>query len=330
MKIRQMKNLTKTTTIIGTLVIGLIMLSPMTVLPNVNAQQNKNSEPQLPPAAAELESTLAQQIHIHPGWIYMMSWDSQTATVNYLGPADSNPYKAKMYMQPTSTLAKGIGIKQDSTSGSTAEYKEVSDFKSIASNTNSNLLQIVNAMNSNSQHWLQAGLFYDNGQIYGSPAWRMQYDSIQTGGCFTGDFNSVSVPQTVNAGDNMEEFIKADGTQPGVYSMGENDLSNNHGTVFGFSESNDSGKTINLGDIVVGSCNYSSGPMEEEQSAAFFPTNFNWGSQAFTMGFYDTPTSGKTTNITGWFTPWGNSCISLSPNPPPTTPAVATFVATSC
>lgn len=308
--------------IFSTLVLTIVISIFSPQLSSVAASTSNNSA--IPLHAAILEKSLAQQVHDHKGWIYLMSWNTTSATVDYVGSADSNPYKAKFYMNPISTtINKGVGIIKDTSASGTAIYKEVMDFNSKASNTNSNLLQIVNAMNSNNQHWMQAGLFYDTNGFYGTPAWRMQYDSIQTGGCFTGDFNSVSAAQTVSAGDSIESYIKADGTQQGVYAMGENDLSNSHGTVFGFSESSDTGTTINLGQIDNGACHYSSGPEEEEQSSAVFPVAYNWNSQLFTFGFYDTPSSGKTASVTGWKTPWGSSCVSVST--PNVSPAQATF-----
>lgn len=331
-------NLSKNIQTVAMMAIVAAIMAPSIGTQTSYAADMNTDHSVLPTHAANLERSLSQQIHGHTGWIYLMSWNSTSATVDYVGPAESNPYKAKLYMTPTvsagpltasTTINKGVGIVKDTSAPGTAIYKEVMDFNSKASNTNSNLLQIVNAMNSNNQHWIQAGLFYDNAGLYGSPAWRMQYDSIQTGGCFTGDFNSVSAPQTVSTGDSIESFIRADGTQAGVYAMGETDLSNNHGTVFGFSEMSDTGTTINLGQQPdVGACHYSSGPEEEEQSASIFPVAYNWGSQLFTFGFYDTPTSGKTVSVTGWNTPWGSSCVGVST--PPVSPAQATFTATSC
>lgn len=85
MKIQNKK--TKTTIIISALAIGLVLLSPTTVLPSISAQT-----PIKPSQAMQFEQQIAEQIKIHRGWVGVMSWDSTGATIHYLGPAAKNPY----------------------------------------------------------------------------------------------------------------------------------------------------------------------------------------------------------------------------------------------
>lgn len=88
------KKSTTTTTIMASLIIGLIMLSPITILPNAKAQQIPQ-EPQLPAAATELKNYMHQQLAQHPGWVGMMTWDSDSESLSYLGPGDKNPYRVE-------------------------------------------------------------------------------------------------------------------------------------------------------------------------------------------------------------------------------------------
>ena len=268
----------------------------------------------------------------------MISWNSTSVKFDYLGPADSNPFKVKNTVPPptnqqtvrpltaSTILETGVAPTMDR-SGSTSEYKEIQDFTSKASNTNTDLYQVLNAMSSANSHWLQVALTYDNGDVIGSsPSWRVAYNGWTISSCGN-DFSTASVAQTESAGDSIESYIRADASQAGQYTMGVTDTTQNNGALSGFSISGDTGHSINLGQQTGNGCTYPSGPMEEEISGAIFPTKYNFGSQAFTMGFYDTSTSGKTTSVSGWNSAVGNSCISTSTQ---NNPAKATFTYGSC
>jgi len=182
-------------------------------------------------------------------------------------------------------------------------------------------------MNSGNSHWLQVGLLYDSGDLIGaSPSWRVQYNSWTTSSCGI-DFNTASVAQTESTGDSIESYIMADASQAGHYTMGVTDTTQNNGALTGFSVTGDSGHSINLGQQTGSGCTYPSGPMEEEISNVIFPTKYNFGHQPFTMGFYDTSTSGKTTSVNGWNAGVGSTCISTSTQ---NNPAKATFTYGSC
>ncbi|GEM_PF-1892441 len=321
------------TTIMGAVLIGLLMFSPSAVLPYVNAQQ-VNRESNLPPVAQKLLDYMHQQFEKHPDWVGMMRWNTTAASFDYLGPANQNPYRVHgIFMQPTGVLNGGVGIVSDRSNGGTSEWKEISTYTNQAlSSTNTDLFQVLNAMNSNSAHWLQVAAVYDNAQLIGTTGvgWKVTIDSFSTSACSTTGEWFVSSPiQTyMQSGHSMQSFLYADQSQAGHYDAGVTDTSANNGYLYGFGITGDSGSTINLGETDIGSCHFSSGPEQEEQSdgSTTNPTKYN--NEAYAMGFYDTPTSSETTSVQNWETPWLSSCMGLSPNPPPTSPAVATFTYT--
>lgn len=295
----------------------------------------------LPPHVVTAINYMHQQISLHPGWVGMISWNATSAKFDYLGPASSNPFKVNQAGHPptgqqggapppaaSTLLSTGVSPTQDTTSGSTSEFKEIQDFKSNASNTNTDQYQILNAMSSGNNHWFQVGLTYDNGDVIGaSPSWRAAYNSWTVSNCGN-DFSTASVAQTESTGDSIEAYIMADASQAGHYTMGITDVTKNNGALTGFSVTGDSGHSINLGQQADGTtCIYPSGPMEEEISGAIFPTKYNFGHEPFTMGFYDTSTSGKTTSVNGWNAATGSSCISTSTQ---NNPAKATFTYGAC
>jgi hypothetical protein len=269
-------------------------------------------------------------------WTVTVSWNATHATVDYEGPADKNPYKLDSASttsiigedKSVSTAAvstqiqRAVAPTKSSTASGTAIWKETMTFSAKATNTNSNHYQVLNAMNSANTHWLQAGLVYDLNQLHGSQVWKMAYNVWKISDCSNTFFGAQQI--TVTAGDTIESSINAEASQSGTYVFAGTNISRNTGVLLGYSLAGDSGNTINLGQRT-SSCSsaWPSGPMVEQKSAALFPTKYNFGTQVFTMGFYDTPTSSKTTSVSGWNSPVGAStCVNVSTT---TSPAKATF-----
>lgn len=283
----------------------------------------------IPMHAEELRISLSHQLLAHPDWVYMMSWNSTAATVDYLGPAKSNPHLVRgVSMAPIGTLDKVISTNSDtSNSGSTSEWKEVANFTNQKiTSTSSDLFQILDALSSNRAHWFQIGVVYDNANLLSStPSWRVAYNSFNTSACTTyGEWFVASQPQNMNPGDSIQSYIYADTAQAGHYILGEKDYTTNTGTLYGFGVSGDTGHVINLGEIDTNACHYTAGPEQEEQSnGSIVPTSFT--NERYSMGYYDTPTSQVTKSIFGWNAPWGTGCVTLDPIPPPTNPASVTF-----
>ncbi|HEX5456822.1 MAG TPA: hypothetical protein VFX64_00375 [Candidatus Nitrosotalea sp.] len=283
----------------------------------------------VPMHAEKLRVSLAQITSAHPGWVYMMSWNSTYSGIDYLGPAGSNPHIVHgVYMTPMGVIDNGISTNSDTTNGdTTSEWKETSDFTNQKiTSSSTDLFQILDVLNSNGAHWLQIGVLYDNANLINpTPSWRVAYNSFSTSTCSsTGEWFVSSPPQTMSPGDSMESYIYADTTQAGHYIMGETDFTANTGTLYGFGISGDTGSTINLGEIDNGSCHYSAGPEQEEQSnGSTIPVSFS--DEQYTMGYYDAPSSSRTNSVFSWNSPWGTSCVTLNPSPPPTNPASATF-----
>jgi hypothetical protein len=308
------------------MILGMVLLVPNLQFIYAEPWNNHYS---IPIHVEKLKESISQQISAHPDWVYMISWNSSGEKIDYIGPASSNPHIVRgVSMAPTGVIDKGISTNSDTTNGGlSSEWKEVSDFtnqKLVSSSTD--LFQILDALNSNSAHWMQIGVLYDNADLIGtSPSWRVAYNSFSTVTCSsTGEWFVASPPQTMNPGDSIESYIYADTSQAGHYIMGESDFTTSTGTLYGFGISGDTGSTINLGEVDVGSCHYSAGPEQEEQSnGSTIPVSF--ADEQYSMGYYDTPTSSRTNSVSSWNTQWGTSCVTLNPNPPPTNPAAVTF-----
>ncbi|MGI0006746.1 MAG: hypothetical protein ACREAR_01975 [Nitrosotalea sp.] len=317
-------SLAKSNGIIMAILFAIILTNPQLVL----AAEPINHNP-IPLHAEKMRISLAETISAHPNWVYMMSWNSTSSTVDYLGPAGSNPHIVHgVYMAPTGVIDKGISTNADATNGGMAsEWKEVSDFTNQKiTSSSTDLFQILDALNSNSAHWLQVGVLYDNANLINpTPSWRVAYNSFSTSTCSsTGEWFVTSLPQTMNPGDSVESYVYVDTSQAGHYVMGETDSTANTGTLYGFGISGDAGSTINLGEVDVGACHYSAGPEQEEQSnGSTIPVAF--GDEHYAMGYYDTSSSSRTNSVFSWNSPWGTSCITLNPSPPPTNPADITF-----
>lgn len=309
------------------MMIILVMVISTPILHLSNAEPLSSSH-QVPAHAESLMKSVSRQLAVHRDWVLMVSWDNSSAKIDYLGPISSNPHMVHgVAMAPTNLLDNGISAQSDTTSGSTSEWKATANFTNQAVSSSSvDLFQILNALSSNSAHWIQVGVTYDNADLMGtSPSWRVAYDSFGTGTCSsTAEWFVSSAPQRFASGDAIQSYIYADTSQPGHYIMGASDTRTSTGTLYEFGISGDSGTNIRLGEVDTGSCRYSAGPEQEEQSnGSTFTASFS--DEKYAMGYYDTPSSSITKSVTGWNSLWGTSCVSLNPSPPPTNPASATF-----
>lgn len=312
------------TAIVGIAMMALMISSPMTILPNVNAQNQSSSLSEVIPVHAKATlDQIREQVNLHKGWIGMMSWDGNSVSIDYVGPMESNPYKNTnpgLRLDPNPQVNDADAIKKDTTSSSTAIFKEVGTVTAKKStDTTVNLFNVLNAMSSNNNRWIQVGLFYNNYLGTVTNAWHLDYTSIDT----STDANTfspvVSPALTMSTGDTVKLFINADTTFGGQYTMGENDVTNNHGASYTFSLSSDTGHTINLGEVVVSGRYYPSGPQMEEHASG--SNIYKWGTQVYTFDFYDTSTSSSTTSVTGWNGQEGNFGTVSTTN----SPSSATF-----
>jgi hypothetical protein len=288
----------------------------------------RTSDHAIPAHAENLRESISSQLSAHKDWVLMESWNPTGAKIDYLGPAASNPHKIHgVAMAPTNLLDNGIAATSDTTSGSTSEWKETANFANQAiSSTSVDLFQILDALSSDSAHWIQVGVVYDNANLINStPSWHVAYDSFSTSSCSnTAEWFVSSGPQNFSSGDPIQSYIYADTSQPGHYVMGASDAKANTGTLYEFGISGDTGTNIKLGEADVSFCHYSAGPEQEEQSnGSTFTVSFS--DEQYAMGYYDTPSSSLTTSVTNWNNLWGTNCVSLNPSPPPTNPASATF-----
>ncbi len=312
------------TAIFGIIVIGLIISSPMTIIPSVNAQSKSTPLSDVIPSHAKATlDQIREQVNLHSGWVGMMSWDGNSVSIDYLGPMESNPYKNTSHdlrLDPSPQVNDADAIKKDTTASGTAIFKEVGTVTALkSSDTTVNLFNVLNAMSSDNNRWIQVGLFYNNYLGTVTNAWHLDYNSIETSNGANTFSPVVSPALTMSTGDTVKLFINADTTFGGQYTMGENDITNNHGASYTFSLSGDTGHTINLGEVVVSGSYYPSGPQMEEHASG---TNiYKWNTQAFTFDFYDTSTSSSTTSVTGWNGQEGSSGTVSTTN----SPASATF-----
>lgn len=285
-------------------------------------------ESHMPANAEKLRESVSWQLAVHRDWVLMVSWNNSSAKIDYLGPASSNPHIVHgVAMAPTNLLDNGIGAASDATSGSTSEWKTTANFTNQAVSSSSvDLFQILNVLSSNSAHWIQVGVVYDNANLINpTPSWHVAYDSFSTGTCSSSaEWFVSSGSQNFSAGDPIQSYIYADTSQPGHYVMGASDTRTNAGTLYEFGVSGDTGTKINLGEVDVSYCHYSAGPEQEEQSNGSISTAA-FSDEKYAMGYYDTPTSSLTNSVTSWKSLWGTSCVSLNPSPLPTSPASATF-----
>lgn len=314
------------------IVLGLMLLSPMMTASVKATAPEATIDSQIPAHAAKVHDEITNQLKTHPDWIGMMKWDQNGATIEYLGPQDSNKFKApdsiksQLQLSPAGPINTGRAPTKDTTASGTAIYKEVSDFTTKASTTTGvNLFQILNALSSDKSHWIQGGVFYDKAGLLGTPSWRFDIDSWATTTAANCNEDSgvpvISSALNMAAGDSVEEYIYQQSGSPGQYNIGITDITKNNGYVISKTYSGDSGSTINLGQVTCTDSGgaqyvYASGPEVEEHDSAAASHTYNFSTIAYTEGYYDTSTSSKTTSVTGWQSTWGCGATNSATNSP--------------
>jgi hypothetical protein len=280
------------------------------------------------PLAEQAQHKIDEQLSLHSGWVGFLSWNSNNATILYLGPAELNPYSVKHIrlnhhmINASSNTGSGEAennplpdrpvnerdaILSDTTSGSTAEFEEDANYNLKASDDPLiNFDTWLNAINSNHQYFLQVTPFYDERSVWGpTPAWRMDYDVVVESTCLDySGYPSVSAPiSAFNPSDPVKAYIRANTNTAGEYTMGVFDNLSLIGQSSSFTLPNDNGHNINLGHDQMNSfpnCGYASGAQVEEDSDGSGET-WNFGSMSYTYGFYDTSTSSQTTSVNGFY-----------------------------
>jgi len=311
-------------------IIALLMMVPSIVVPNVNAETPSvtyTNQMPIPDSVVPTYNLMKHELAQNPGWFGTMSWDSHGAKIDYVGPADTNPFRVKATifteMSPSAPINIGVAPTSDR-GGATSEYKEVQNFTAQASNVSTvDEYQILNALNSNSSDWIQDGLVYDIAGIYHQAnVWKQIIDFWTKSPCAhdnTGFPTGGTI--TVTAGDSIQSYIYADQTHAGQYDIGISDLTQSTGRLSSISVSGDTGSVINLNQITCGGGAYTSGPQMEEHDTSNSSKIYSFASMSYPQGYYDTTTSAKTTSVSSWHGANGCGATVTTAN----NPAKATF-----
>jgi len=307
-------------------ILSIVLMLPNSTMLTANAVL-QHSHPDLPSQAQKSQQQIDEQMDLHPDWIGILTWNSTNASIRYLGPGDSSPYKidhAHWGHTPPTVNATRQSIASSGTIISSSPlvtaYKTVNVFDSIywhyfgggnsiykiqqsyplvASSTSGvDLEHWLDSKNSNTNKWLQVSAVYDKALFYGaSPSWYVFFDRWDTTsgtGCSEDSTypQHISVPFTT--GNTATAYIRADSVTAGRYIM-EVDSGSNGGSI-SMNISGDTGHNIDIGRT--SNCNkvFGSGAQVEEDATS--PSGiFYYGTNTYTYGFYDTSTSSKNTSI---------------------------------
>ncbi|MGI0068919.1 MAG: hypothetical protein ACREAN_01540, partial [Nitrosopumilaceae archaeon] len=229
-------NKTKTAAIMTALVIGLVLLSPTTIIPNVHAQI-QTAKYGLPPVKLSSEAAqqviqvqqyVSEQIHLHPGWIGLLSGTSNGVTLQYMGPADKDPYYianlhetakksgSRLVLAPSNHPQAQAGPSSYGSSSYTTAYEIQQNFNNKASTNNAvDFMQVLNALNVGSTHWMQNGFTYDIADLtHKGVGYYAVYDSYTIGG---NEDTGFPVYDALSVNTSTDEIA-------------ENDYANNDGT----------------------------------------------------------------------------------------------------
>ena len=312
------KNKTKTaTTIISALVIGLVLLSPTTIIPQVSAQTSHFGLPSIKLSSdvsnqvIQMQQYVSNQIHLHPTWIGLFSGNSSGVTIQYLGPADKNPYYlgnivgtskgsgAQLRLSPTNNPTAQAGPASYGSSSYTTAYEIQQDFHNISSsNSNVDFIQVLNALNVDSTHWMQSGFTDDVNNLTGKGVgYYAVYDSYHVNSGEDGGFPVYDSITVSSATDLIVQNDYANGD--GTYTMYTTDNANGHftGLIVGYS---DSGANMKLGHVTENSGFVDiSGSMSEEESKT--STTWSWGTQTYYLAYWN---CSGCTELTTTNNPW--------------------------
>jgi hypothetical protein len=312
---RQNNNTKTVLAITASIVVFMMILSPTTVLPNVNGLPTRLpfapfNDPRVPLQASVLENQISEDLKSHPGWIGQLSWNKTSAKIDYLGPPKVSPNfdlsQKSSHPKSDPQLVNDVdAIKGASGGGGTngQTMQEIqSNYNLIQAPSAFNYIQLLNAFNSNSNDWLQVGTVYDNlGQFSSGIGWKVVFQAWTVGtSCGTPFVNTPSVVlNTWNNHDPIQSFIAGTST-PGQYSLSALDTLALLGSSTTISISGDTGThTINLGQQGTPgvTCYYGNGAQIEEWSTGNTPYNFVSDSYDFQ---YTLPSGSTTTIDTGF------------------------------
>lgn len=256
----------------------------------------------------EIDDALAK----HSDWIGMLSWNSTTATIDYLGPAEENPYNAgpEAYLAPAVTVQKASAPNTLSGTSGTAIYRiEENFYNKYSTSTSVDYRQVLNAMSSDKKRWLQVGMVYDSQSLWGTPSWRLLYNSWFTTGA--NEKAITSSPVTTGPSSPIELYIRADSATAGKYRLGFFDSVYLSGASLSWTFGGDTGKNINIGTVSNIYGTFPSGSMVEEYSKTG-TAKYNFGTQTFSLAFLKTSTSSETTAVSGFTVAGFGSCASAT------------------
>ncbi|MDC8451976.1 MAG: hypothetical protein LV477_03585 [Candidatus Nitrosotalea sp.] len=314
-------NKIKTTTIVAFMVIGLIMLSPTTVIPNVGATDNVQTKytdiPSVPATIADQLENIThkarEQIHNHPGWEAVVSWEGSNVKISYVGPMGKSPfYKPQLHHSSINSVKSGMrpfdasggttiyeayaqpnSYTYSSTTYYTAVHMEQKHAAKALSAGTVDLLQTLNSLNVDQSHWMQGSIMYDDALILGSTAgWYANFDSWSTSGS---EDTSLSFPQalsiTASSGDTIFEDNYAN--NDGTYSLDVYDYNQNSGQSMNVNYG-DSGANLNL-DIPSGSsfAAYGGSDMEEIENSSGQSDQSWGGAVTYYLKFWATSSQGS-------------------------------------
>ncbi|MDE1767321.1 MAG: hypothetical protein KGI27_13770, partial [Thaumarchaeota archaeon] len=326
------RNITKrtATTIISTIMIGLVLLSPTVIIPHVSAQQQGNiiTYNDIPNAIKGKIATLTEQanqqveekINNHPGWIGIISGSGGKVSIDYVGPAATNPYHhnawnkisslnassatPKSNIQPAVTCgiveSQSISPKSFESGSYTTAYHIEHNLLAAKSGTSTvDYLVSLNAWSGDSSTWMQAGIMYDNADCTGTGAgWYGNFDSHAAGNTVSNIGFPLAHPMTVTTGDNIDEDTYAAGS--GKYQMYVTEVANGNYTEV-VDNVGDSVNTLVLKQYASGNYEQDSGTQAEEPTSN--SSTWGWGTPFFYYAFWHTTSDPGTTDCNNWFSP---------------------------
>ncbi|MGI0088567.1 MAG: hypothetical protein ACREBI_11515 [Nitrosotalea sp.] len=290
------------TTILGTLAIALVLLSPMTVLPNISAQPQ--GEIREPAQAIQFQEHITEQIKLHRGWVGVLSWNATGATIHYLGPANKNPYhrgvEAGTCSPPCQQAAAQITPTSYPNGGSNTQPAEIDSSFTAKASTNSytDLLMDLNGWDGSGSDWLQSVLLYNIAGEGGlsSNTWYAEMDAHDSSGNEESGY-PMSLSVTVNSQtDSFAEHLYELGS--GCYEAAVDDSSSSNGYTFSECFTNDNASYFQL--TYKNPNGYAdSGPMTEDSSTDNTQT-YHWGSIVYNIGLRNTVLGTQYTSVNGW------------------------------
>lgn len=294
--------------IAGTIVLGLVLLSPTTILPSISAENLTK-----PTQAIQIHNQITSQIKLHKGWVGVMSWNATGATLHYLGPADKNPYHRGVEAAPCSgplycQQASGqITPTSYPNGGSNTQPAEIdSSFTAQASsNSHVDMLMNLNGWDGSGSDWLQSVLVYDKAGLGGlTPnTWYAEMDAHDSSGNDESGY-PMSLTVSVNSQtDSFAEHLYELGS--GCYEAEVDDNSSGNGYSFSECFSNDNTSYFQL-TYKNPSGWADSGPMTEDVSNDDMNT-YHWGSIVYNIGLRNTVLGTQYTSVNGWTSNSGSS-----------------------